>query len=300
VWADESAKWHECSSGNRQSPVDVRRSYWTAFWGSAWAKRYLRSKRAATQPVVWHIAPPAANDHIEEGLTFHKGVQFDGRTITVPYKSSRSGALIQVTSPNGQKYDLEAMRVHTPSEHTFDGEAYPLEVQFEHSRTVDGEEERLVVSVFFHAGDESPHFISKLAEAARAASAAGGAVGVEGLDVEEVAFPRIAKAVLMQTEMPLEVHSHLAHEDNSPHPKATYRGRDGYEQRDSAVPNYRAYYYYHGSDTRPPCGQNVDWVLLKHSLAVSSEDLKTLMALTGRNARPVQKLNGRLIVDANP
>jgi hypothetical protein len=160
--------------------------------------------------------------------------------------------------------------------------------QFEHSRTVDGEEERLVVSAFFHTGDESPHFISKLAEAARAASAEGGAVGVEGLDVEEVAFPRIAQEVLMQTEMPLEVQSHLTHKDNSPHPKATYRGRDGYEQRDSAVPNYRAYYYYHGSSTRPPCAQNVDWVLLKHSLAVSGEDLKALMSLTGRNARPVQ------------
>jgi hypothetical protein len=56
------------ASGNRQSPVNVRRSYWTAFWGSAWAKRYLRSKRAGTQPIVWHIAPPAAKDHREVSM----------------------------------------------------------------------------------------------------------------------------------------------------------------------------------------------------------------------------------------
>ena len=30
------------------------------------------------------------------------------------------------------------MRVHTPSEHTFDGKAYAMEVQFEHARVVDG------------------------------------------------------------------------------------------------------------------------------------------------------------------
>ena len=50
-------------SGNHQSPIDVRRSYWAAFWGSAWAKRYLRSKRAATGAVIWHVAPSAAKDH---------------------------------------------------------------------------------------------------------------------------------------------------------------------------------------------------------------------------------------------
>lgn len=79
--------------------------------------------------MIWHVAPPAAKDHSKEGLTFRRGVEFDGRTITVPYKSSRSGALIQATGPDGERYDLRMMRVHTPSEHTFDGQALPLEVQ---------------------------------------------------------------------------------------------------------------------------------------------------------------------------
>lgn len=60
---------------------------------------------------------------------FHRGVQFDGRTISVPYKASESGSLIQATGPDGERYDLKTMRVHTPSEHTFDGTAFPLEVQ---------------------------------------------------------------------------------------------------------------------------------------------------------------------------
>ena len=144
------------------------------------------------------------------------------------------------------------------------------------------------MSVFFHRGDSSPHFVEKLADAARAASAEGGVAKVEGLEVEEVAFTRIARAVLMQTEMPLEIESHLWHEDKSPQPKATYRGRDGYEQKDGAVANYRAYYYYRGSRTQPPCEQTFGWVLLKHSLPVSDRDLQALTSLTGPNARALQ------------
>ena len=44
----------------------------------------------------------------------------------------------------------------------------------------------------------------------------------------------------------------------------------------------------------------VRWVLLKHSMEVSSEDVAAMTKLTGSNARTTQKLNGRLIVDSNP
>jgi hypothetical protein len=33
------------------------------------------------------------------------------------------------------------------------------------------------------------------------------------------------QAVLMQTEMPLEIRGHLKHDDNSPHPQPSYGGR---------------------------------------------------------------------------
>ena len=65
------------------------------------------------------------------------------------------------------------------------------------------------------------------------------------------------------------------------------------------MPNYKAYYWYQGSSTRPPCSENVEWVLLKHSLPVSTKDLRAVMDLTGDDARSTQKLNGRLIFDSN-
>jgi len=302
-WADESHLWGECSAGQQQSPVNVRRGYWTAFWGSAWAKRYLKSKRADTGPLIWHVAPPAARELGKRaGLVFHKGVAFNQRSITVPFKAAPEGALIQATGPDGNTYALDLMRVHTPSEHTFDGIKYAMEIQFEHSGMLNGEKTYMVVSVFLHEGAESPRFVRKIADAARAAldSDEDGSGVVEGLEVEEVPFAAIAQSVLMQTEMPLEISGHIRHEDKSPHPKASYRGREFYADQDASIPNYKAYYYYHGSRTAPPCEQNFRWVLLKHSMEVSSEDVAAMTKLTGSNARTTQKLNGRLIVDSNP
>ena len=55
---------------------------------SAWAKRYLKSKRADTGPLIWHVAPPAARELGKRaGLVFHKGVAFNQRSITVPFKA---------------------------------------------------------------------------------------------------------------------------------------------------------------------------------------------------------------------
>ena len=298
-WADESSAWATCA-GNAQSPVDVQRFYWAGFWTSAWAEKLLKADRAATGPLVWHIAPTAARKHDQ---TFSKGVAFDGRSIAVPFKhlpAKLGGALVTLSAPDGSDFDLDAMRVHTPSEHTFDGNPFAMEIQFEHSRVHDGKTRRLIVSVFLHKGEESPAFLRKIADAARLGLDSRGQGGeVEGLEVDEEPFAEIAKDVLMQTEMPLEVTHHLHHRDKSPYPKASYRGRQIYEHPHADVPNYKAYYWYQGSSTRPPCSENVEWVLLKHSLPVSTKDLRAVMDLTGDDARSTQKLNGRLIFDSN-
>jgi carbonic anhydrase len=306
VWADESEKWGECRTGDAQSPVNVRPGYWAAFWGSAWARRYLRSKRAATGPLAWHIVSPAAQDQSREEHTFHRGIAYDGRSIVMPFKRLPSGiGLVTATGPDGGRYNLERVRVHTPSEHTFDGKHFAMEVQFEHvcigaGRGGHGGPQHLVISLFLHQGNKSPEWIRTLSEAAQAAMSAhgSGSAGVEGLEVREVPFTRIAREVLMQTEMPLEMSHKLVHDDNSLHPKMAYRGRAGYALPGADVPNYKAYYLYHGSRTAPPCEQTFEWVLLKHSMAVREEDVFALTSLTGRNARATHKLNGRLVVDS--
>ena len=44
-----------CRTGSSQSPVNVKRSYWSGYWGSIWAQRFLQSKRAETGDVVCHL-----------------------------------------------------------------------------------------------------------------------------------------------------------------------------------------------------------------------------------------------------
>ena len=57
------------------------------------------------------------------------------------------------------------------------------------------------------------------------------------------------------------------------------------------------YFFYEGSETRPPCsGDGVTWLVLKTVFKVTEEDLVLLQAAqVGDNVRPIQPLNGRLL-----
>ncbi len=59
------------------------------------------------------------------------------------------------------------------------------------------------------------------------------------------------------------------------------------------LPTDRSYFSYTGSLATPPCSEPVSWILLAHSVELDSGLLDRLARATGRNARPVQPLNGR-------
>ena len=64
------------------------------------------------------------------------------------------------------------------------------------------------------------------------------------------------------------------------------------------LPAGRGYYAYTGSLTTPPYTEGVKWNVLSEVLAVSSEQVERMAALTGggENSREIQALNGREIV----
>ena len=64
----------------------------------------------------------------------------------------------------------------------------------------------------------------------------------------------------------------------------------------SLLPAQRAYYGYMGSLTTPPCSEGVRWHILKQPVEVSPGQLAAFRKLYRMNARPVQPLNGRVIV----
>lgn len=64
------------------------------------------------------------------------------------------------------------------------------------------------------------------------------------------------------------------------------------------MPENRAYYRFSGSLTTPPCGEGVRWILLKTPMTATKEQIEAFeKAVHHNNNRPVQALNGRLVVE---
>jgi len=61
------------------------------------------------------------------------------------------------------------------------------------------------------------------------------------------------------------------------------------------LPSDRHFYAYNGSLTTPPCTEGVKWIVMKTPVAVSAGQIERFLSIIGRNARPVQALNDRVI-----
>lgn len=67
------------------------------------------------------------------------------------------------------------------------------------------------------------------------------------------------------------------------------------------MPTDKSYYRYMGSMTTPPCTEGVNWYILKSPIEFSKEQISLMRGLVGgNNARPLQKRNNRIILDALP
>ncbi|MEQ1890060.1 MAG: carbonic anhydrase family protein [Alphaproteobacteria bacterium] len=57
------------------------------------------------------------------------------------------------------------------------------------------------------------------------------------------------------------------------------------------------YHRYMGSLTTPPCSEGVNWFVLDEPVNVGPAQLKKFVAATGENARPLQPVNNRLVLN---
>jgi len=64
------------------------------------------------------------------------------------------------------------------------------------------------------------------------------------------------------------------------------------------LPNERDYYAYTGSLTTPPCSEGVRWRVLKQPVELSERQLAAFQRLYPMNARPVQPLHGREVLES--
>lgn len=64
------------------------------------------------------------------------------------------------------------------------------------------------------------------------------------------------------------------------------------------IPENRSYYRFSGSLTTPPCSEGVRWLLMKNPMTASKEQIEAFKhAVHHENNRPVQPLNGRVVVE---
>ncbi len=63
------------------------------------------------------------------------------------------------------------------------------------------------------------------------------------------------------------------------------------------LPAHTHHYMYKGSLTTPPCTEGVEWILLKESVRISADQRKQFADIIGANARPVQPIHERDVVE---
>ena len=74
--------------------------------------------------------------------------------------------------------------------------------------------------------------------------------------------------------------------------------KDAAVDANALLPGHRGYYRYTGSLTSPPCTEGVEWVVLKQPLELSALQLSRYRQRFSDNARPVQKLHQRTVLES--
>jgi len=65
------------------------------------------------------------------------------------------------------------------------------------------------------------------------------------------------------------------------------------------LPAARGYYTYPGSLTTPDCSEGLKWIVLKEPVEISESQIAQFKTFFGNNARPVQALNNRIVLESD-
>lgn len=63
------------------------------------------------------------------------------------------------------------------------------------------------------------------------------------------------------------------------------------------LPEQRNYSHYRGSLTTPPCSEGVRWFVLQTPVEASVSQISKFLSVVGENARPIQPLNARFLLE---
>ncbi|KAI4487824.1 hypothetical protein M0802_011784 [Mischocyttarus mexicanus] len=236
-WGDHGpSNWPgECQIGKQQSPINIETS--NAIKKDIGELKFVRY------------------DH-----PFTGKVTNNGHTIRIDLFEFPMQLVIEHLSAN---YSFEQMHFHWGSEHTIDGQRYPLELHLVHyndkyKNTLAASEHKdglVVLTTLFEIGDENNEGLSPIISAAKVVSEwIGGSL------------VRISSKLLPDLLLPK---------------------------------NRKNYYTYEGSLTTPDCTEVVTWFIMNEKLTVSQNQLEVLQNVESPNGtlkfnyRPIQSLGNR-------
>ncbi|KAE8882898.1 hypothetical protein PF005_g26718 [Phytophthora fragariae] len=203
-----------------------------------------------------NIETTAGSNSEKRSLTFSGSCgDFNVAQSDESFMASVNGGSCAV-SANGASYNMLQFHMHVPSEHTLNGEHLGGDVHFVHSNA--DSSALLVTGVLFKAveGESDPWVVSVL----------------NALDNVSTNAPASASLA-------------------------------SYADLVNKAADTEGVFNYAGSLTSPACSEIVDWWVVKKPVDVSTADLERLQSQLrelhitddGKNARPVQPLNGRVV-----
>lgn len=211
-WGELDPNYAACRTGLAQSPIDIS----GALAGDL-------------TPIAFSYQASALN------------IFNNGHTIQVNYDAGSSILY------NEDTYQLLQFHFHHPSEHTINGQSFPMELHLVHKD-------------------------------------ASGNLAVVGVMLAEGAADNPAFSVVF---------------DNLPTEKGDPQPTELTIDAASLLPAETLYDTYSGSLTTPPCTQGVRWLVLQTPVEVSAAQLDAFGAIFAMNARPVQPLNTRDLLEDN-
>lgn len=209
-WGELSPAYSLCQSGHNQSPIDI-------------------SQVISTTPKKLKIFQRFP---INEFFNNH-GV------LEASFKRGNMVVLDKVM------YQMKSVQFHAPSEHSIDGQSFPLEAQF---LLREAKGRLAMMAVMFEEGASNPA-LSKL-------------------------WKQMPKSNGKKRKLKAKVSA------------------------GELLPLKKGYYRFTGSLTTPPCTEGVIWLVMKSPMTASGKQIKKLeKAITYDNNRPLQALNGRIVIE---
>jgi carbonic anhydrase len=129
AWGGLSPKFSACAEGKSQSPIDI----------AGFSSGTLPSLSASFRPASLRIAH---HEHLADAIN-------NGHTIQVNYTEGDTLAV------GDESYELLQYHFHSPSEHTFEGKHFPMEMHMVH-KAADGS--LAVIGVFIEEGAHNAAF----------------------------------------------------------------------------------------------------------------------------------------------